>query len=69
MIYQQTWSPLLKIEHRGQMQFLAYNSETEAFKANLTGVKLFIKSRSICPEIFRRIGQLVVGLLSLNWQF
>ena len=36
MIYQQTWSPLLKIEHRGQMQFLAYYSKTKAFRATLT---------------------------------
>ena len=55
---------MAKIEHRGKMQFLAYNSKTKAFRANLRGVKLFIRSRSICPEIFRWIGQPVVRLLS-----
>ena len=33
------WPPWLKIEHRGKMQFLANNSKTKAFRANLTGVK------------------------------
>ena len=64
--YQPRRPPWLKIEHRGKMQFLAYNSKTKAFRANPTGVKLFISSRSICPEIFRWIGQPVVGLLALN---
>ena len=35
LICQKTWLPLLKIEHRGQMQFLAYISKTKAFRANL----------------------------------
>ena len=30
------WPQLLKIEQRGKMQFLAYNSKTKAFRANLT---------------------------------
>ena len=33
---QPRWPPWLKIEHRGKMQFLAYNSKTKAFTANLT---------------------------------
>ena len=37
---QPRWPPWLKIEHRGQMQFLAYNSEAEAFRANLTRGKI-----------------------------
>ena len=37
MIYQQTWSPLLKIVHRGQMQFLAYISKTKSVRAKVTG--------------------------------
>jgi hypothetical protein len=38
-----------------KMQFLAYNSKTKALRAKLAWVKLFIRSRSICPENFRRI--------------
>ena len=39
LIRQKTWPPLLKIEHRGQMQFLAYISKTKALRANLTWSK------------------------------
>ena len=49
MIYQQTWSPLLKIEHRGQMQFLAYNSKTKAFRANLTWDKIVYQVKIYLP--------------------
>ena len=34
---QPKWLPRLIIEHRGKMQFLAYNSKTEALRENLTG--------------------------------
>ena len=34
---QPRWPPWLKIEHRGKMQFWAYNLKTKAFRANLTG--------------------------------
>ena len=34
------WPPWLKIEHRGKMQFLAYNSKTKAFRANPTWGKI-----------------------------
>ena len=34
---QRKWLPRPIIEHRGKMQFLAYNSKTEALRENLTG--------------------------------
>ena len=65
---QPRWPPWLKKEHMGEMQFLAYNSKKPKHLEQIWhGVKLFIRSRSICPEIFRWIGQPVVGLLPLNW--
>ena len=47
---------VLKVELSGQIQFLAYISVTKAFTyftANLTRVKMFIRLRFICPEIFQ----------------
>jgi len=38
-IRQQTWPPLLKIEHRGKLQFLSNNSKTVTDIKNLAGGK------------------------------
>ena len=37
---QSRWPPWQKIEHKGKMYILAYNSETKAFRANLTWGKI-----------------------------
>ena len=34
-VNQPRWPPWLKIDNRGKMQFLAYNSKTKALRANL----------------------------------
>jgi hypothetical protein len=46
---QQRWPPWLKIEHRGKMQFFAYNSKTKAFRANLTGSKIVNQVKIYLP--------------------
>ena len=39
----------IKIEHRGKMQFLAFNIKTKAFKANLTRGKIVYQVKIYLP--------------------
>ena len=52
---QPRWPPWLKIEHRGKMQFLAYNSKTKAFRANLTWGKIVDQVKIYLPWNFQTI--------------
>ena len=63
---QPRWPPWLKIEHRGKIQFLAYNSKTKAFKPNMTWGQNCLSGEDLCREIFRWIGQPIVRLMPLN---
>ena len=57
---QPTWPTWLKIEHRGKIQFLAFISETKAFRANLMWGK-YVYQVNIYPlVIFRQIRQPIV---------
>ena len=53
---QPRWLPWLKIEHRGKMQFLVYNSKTKALRANLTKGKIVYQVKVYLPWNFQRIG-------------
>jgi hypothetical protein len=48
-VNQPRWPPWLKIEHRGKMQFLAYNSKTKAFRAILTWGKIVYQVKIYLP--------------------
>ena len=50
---QPRWPPRLKIEHKGKMQFLAYNSKTKAFRANLTWGGIVKQVRIYLPWNFQ----------------
>ena len=52
---------------KGKMLLLAHISETKAFRANLTVVKLYSRLKCIRPEISRPIWQPIVVLLPQNW--
>ena len=53
---QKTWPSWLKIEHRLKYSFWLISQKLQHLEQIKQEVKVFIRSRSTCPEIFSRIG-------------
>ena len=53
---QKTWPSWLKIEHRVKCSFWLISQKLQHLEQIRQEVKVFIRSRSTCPEIFSRIG-------------
>ena len=53
---QKTWPSWLKIEHRVKCSFWLISQKLQHLEQIRQEVKVFIRSRSTCPEIFSRSG-------------
>ena len=53
---QKAWPSWLKIEHRVKCSFWLISQKLQHLEQIRQEVKVFIRSRSTCPEIFSRIG-------------
>ena len=51
-----TWPSWLKIDHRVKCSFWLISQKLQHLEQIRQDVKVFIRSRSTCPEIFSRIG-------------
>ena len=63
---QKRWPSWLKIEHRVKCSFWLISQKLKHKEQIWHWVNLFIRSRSISPEMFRGIKQPIVGLMPLN---